>query len=104
IVAGRPLLQRKLTVGAADDCCEREADAMAAEVMRAPLAAPVTGRAGAVQRKCGACAQEEANKKVRRRSADSSHGGGALAPPIVHPVVRKTREPHACSNSAFFRQ
>jgi hypothetical protein len=102
IVAGRPLLQRKLTVGAADDCCEREADAMAAEVMRAPLAAPVTRRAGAVQRKCGACAQEEENKKVRRRSADSSHGGGALAPPIVHQVLRTPGDPLASSTRAFF--
>jgi hypothetical protein len=54
-----PALQAKLVVGGADDAYEREADAVARQVMRAP----------AVQRKCARCQAEEeqaARRQVRR--------------------------------------
>ena len=129
ILATRPALQRKLTVGAESDSCEREADAIAAQVMRAPSPMPVAARGGGLQRKCAACAQEEENEKVQRRvggsagalrrkcaacaSEDESEtlqreaGGsgtraGSLAPPIVHQVLRAPGAPLGEATRAFF--
>lgn len=64
-------IQAKLTVGAPDDPFEREADRVAATVMRMPE--PV------VQRKCAACAAggapcptcDEEEKRVRRKAANA---------------------------------
>ena len=129
ILAARPALQRKLTVGAASDSCEREADAIAAHVMRAPAAMPVSSRGGGLQRKCAACAREEENEKVQRRIGGStgtlqrkceacareeeservwrqamSSGSlaGGLAPPIVHQVLRTPGAPLSETTRAFF--
>lgn len=49
-------IQTKLTVGAADDPYEREADAIADQVMRVPLA-------GTLQRQCAHCEEEQVQKQ-----------------------------------------
>jgi len=71
VTAGAPSIQRKPSIGAADDAFEREADAVADRVMRmaepsSPGTAPV-----AIQRKCAACEDEE-KKKIQPKRADSA--------------------------------
>jgi hypothetical protein len=129
ILAARPALQRKLTVGAAGDSCEREADAIAAQVIRAPAAMPVAARgfglqrkcaacareeetekvqrriggsAGALQRKCEACAREDESETMQRRASSSGSLAGGLAPPIVHQVLRTPGAPLGDATRAFF--
>jgi hypothetical protein len=60
--------QAKLRLGAPDDACEREADAVAARVMNARAPSPVAADASGprVQRMCAECEEEE---KVRRKTA-----------------------------------
>lgn len=57
-VAHSIFVQRKISVGAADDPLEHEADAMADKVMRMP-------EPGLVQRKCAHCEEEET--KIQRK-------------------------------------
>src|SRR5690554_7559785 len=57
-------VQPKLTVGSPDDPYEREADAMADQVMRMP-------EPGFVQRKCAQCVEEE----VQRQPEDQDQAG-----------------------------
>src|SRR5580692_3827485 len=80
-------LQAKLTVGAVNDPLEREADRVAAHVMRMPSAAPsLTSAPAQVRKKCSACEseqKEEEEKKIRRQPAISAMtgGDGFAAPP-----------------------
>jgi hypothetical protein len=60
------LLQAKLKVGPVDDPFEREADAVANRMMRAPEAV--------IRRKCVACAQEEHDQVIRLKAAGSDCG------------------------------
>ncbi len=79
-------LQRKLAVGAADDPLEREADDMAARVMRMPDTA-------FIQRKCAHCEEEEkAQRKpltpfIQKRSDDT----GGTADSDVSERINATR-------------
>jgi hypothetical protein len=71
-------LQRKPAVGPADDAFEREADEVAERVMRAAGAGPVSSAPGAIQRKCGECAEEESEDEqvsIQRKPAPSASGG-----------------------------
>ncbi len=84
----KPTIQKKLTVGSANDSYEVEADHMADRVMRMPEPTPhYTTQTGAlIQRKCSACEQEE---KVQmkplsdsitpliQRSSNGENGGHA---------------------------
>ncbi|HEX3079641.1 MAG TPA: hypothetical protein VHQ04_04225, partial [Puia sp.] len=59
--------QPKLTIGSPDDVYEKEADAMADQVMRMQMPEPITFSTGknAVQRKCAHCEEEE--KQLQRK-------------------------------------
>jgi hypothetical protein len=96
-------IQTKLTVGAANDPAEHEADRVADEVMRmpdngavSPLLLP-TAAPPAIRRKCDACAEEDT---VRRR-ADGQDGGGP-APASVREVLRSSGRPLDAASRAFF--
>jgi len=61
-----PVIQTKLTIGAANDKYEREADAMANRIMHMPQtfsSQPLSNGANGIQRKCSECEKEE-NQKV----------------------------------------
>mgnify|MGYP000851053013 FL=1 len=80
-------VQPKLTVGAAHDPHEQQADAMAERVMR--MAAPAKespffrpANTAAVQRKCAHCEEEE---KIQRKEAVGS--SAQAAPAVVHEVL-----------------
>jgi hypothetical protein len=94
------VLQPKLEIGAVDDPLEREADAAADRVMRAPDAAPaLSASAPRLSRKCAAC--EEEDKQMQRKPATAARSVGA-APPIVHQVLRSPGRPLDAATRAFF--
>ncbi len=76
---------QRLTIGAADDPYEREADRVAERVMRMPVAA--------VQRKCASCEEEETRLHRRphspsvARTAASDSSSGDPVPAIVHQAI-----------------
>lgn len=91
-------VQRKATVGAADDALEREADTVADKVltMSAPLSVRSTGPS--VQRKCARC-DEEHEAVVRRKPAPAGRETALDADAAVRatkgpgePLPRATRE------------
>ncbi len=87
--APRLTLQAKLEVGGVADPLEREADSVAAQVMRTgvPEDAPVEGSAAvAVQRQCATCDDETT---VRRKAS------GAAANPAPSIVGQALQAPHA---------
>ena len=63
------VIQTKLRVGAVNDPLEREADRVADAVISGAASSPMGNAPAAPQRKCAACATEEA-ETVRRRSAE----------------------------------
>lgn len=66
-VADEPVVQARLTMGAPGDPYEREADAMADQVVQRRFAAPAsTGSAPEVQAKCSACSDDD--KQVQRQA------------------------------------
>lgn len=68
-----PRLQRKAVLGAADDAFEREADAVADQVMRHADAAAIRTTAPAViQRTCAACDDEEKTVRAKRTVHDTA--------------------------------
>jgi Domain of unknown function (DUF4157) len=89
-------LQPKLAVGRADDPLEREADAVAEQVMRMPTPAQLS-------RKCAECEaeEEEKAKKIQTKPAGSA-GPAAEAPAIVHEVLRSPGQPLDAATRAFF--
>ena len=89
-----PGLQAKLRVGAVDDPLEREAEAVAARVMRAapPAAEPCAGG--------GSCGCSECRQKAARAAA---HGGRETdAPPAVEEALRSPGAPLDAATRAFF--
>ena len=113
-------IQAKLEIGAVDDPLEREADNIAAEIMRTPereasdtpIVSPATS---GVQRKCSCggtcddCKAEHADKEhghVQRTAAAASHSvhtpSASSAPPIVHEVLRSPGQPLDSATRAFF--
>jgi hypothetical protein len=102
LTASAPALQAKLTVGAANDPLEREADAAADQVMG--MARPdiaVTGDAPGLRRKCAAC-EDEADTAVRPKSTSSSSAGGGEAPAIVGEVLGGSGQALDTASRAFF--
>ena len=63
----KPTIQKKLSVGSANDTYEAEADAMANKVMRMqePQQQNVSHTGALVQRKCAHCEQEEKLQKKK---------------------------------------
>ncbi|HEY6445757.1 MAG TPA: DUF4157 domain-containing protein [Acidobacteriaceae bacterium] len=119
------LIQAKLEVGAADDPLEREADRVAAQVLRVPD----TGAGGTpavasdgppgVQRKCscgGTCAQcrtehgDGEHGTAQRKAAApqissmgaSTAGSRKTAPPIVQEALNSPGQPLNAATRAFF--
>jgi hypothetical protein len=92
-------LQPKLAVGAVDDPLEREADAVADQVMRMEAPAPVL-QASPLQlsRKCEAC-EEEDQEKLQKKSAGAA--APQTVPPIVHEVLRSPGQPLDGETRAF---
>jgi hypothetical protein len=88
-----PHLQAKLQVGAVDDPLEREADAVADQVMRAPVQ---------VSRKCAECDDEK--KPVQRKAAGAPMPGGGAAPPIVSQALSAAGRPLDAPLGAYISQ
>lgn len=59
-------IQRKPSLGAADDVFEREADATAERIMRMADPAAITPAAPVVQRKCAQCKEDDAKIRAKR--------------------------------------
>jgi Domain of unknown function (DUF4157) len=94
-------LQPKLTIGAVDDPLEREADAVADQVMRMPdPALSVSPSPPKVSRKCAAC-EEEAKNTVQTKREDAGSGAGET-PEVVNEVLRSPGEPLNRSTRQFF--
>lgn len=94
----------RLTVGAANDPLEHEADAAADRVMRMPLGAPaaLSTDGAQVRRKCAAC-EEEDDKATLQRKADAGAGAGAsAAPPIVNEALSEAGQPLDAKARAFY--
>jgi hypothetical protein len=95
--ARRLPLQAKLAVGAIDDPWEREADRVAAQVMRLP--APPSPAPPQISRKCAACEEED---RVQRRSTTGAPPALSDAPPLVHDVLRTPGRPLDTATRAYF--
>jgi hypothetical protein len=102
-------LQRKLAIGAVDDPLEREADRVAAQVMRMPdPAAATAGYSAPVLRRkcacegsgepCAACGAEQEDV-LRRKSASPT--APTQAPAIVHEVLRSSGKPLDAATRAY---
>ena len=83
-IAGTPFFQAKLTVNQPGEAHEREADAVAEQVVRmktgdAPVLQrmPLSPLPGGLQRKCAGCEKEE---KLQRKDTGGDSSGGKTAP------------------------
>lgn len=83
-------VQPKLVVGQVNDPLEREADSVAAQVMRTPVVgfSPVPAPAG----KCEKC-EEETKETLRRRRDPAYQAATHEAPPVVASVLRSPGQP-----------
>ncbi len=102
-----PVLQTKLTVSAPGDQSEQEADRVAEQVMRMPLreSEPVgqhTAPPATLQRKCGACAEEEEEGKLLRKESGAGPTTNAPAPAAVGDVLRSSGRPLDAETRAYF--
>ena len=83
-----------LKINEPGDRFEREADAVAARVMRMPQAAPsaslAPGANHGLRLKCPQCEEKQQRHTLQRSGAAADHG---IAPPIVHEVLRSTGQP-----------
>lgn len=91
-----PIIQFRLAIGAVNDPLEREADAVADQVMRMPLSsASFSGASSqspiAVQRKCAQCAQEEDEAKVQRKVDGNRGEGEGFATATLSRQIQSTR-------------
>ncbi len=85
-------VQPKLLVGTPGDAYEREADAVAARVMRAPD--DRAQRACACAGACGGCGGDHAAEpRIQTMRADPGEATAAAAPPAVDHVLRQSGEP-----------
>lgn len=97
----KPTIQKKLTVGSANDTYEAEADTMATKVMRMqePQQQNMSHTGALVQRKCAACEQEEKLRMkplaenisplIQRRSTENS--SESQAPNHVESQINSSR-------------
>jgi hypothetical protein len=78
-----PPVQRKATVSSPGDPYEREADEIAARVVRAtgaaPAAAPAAATGASIQRKCAGCEDEERGK-IQTKAVSPTSAGAASSP------------------------
>jgi Domain of unknown function (DUF4157) len=94
-------IQPKLAIGPVDDPLEREADSVAERVMRMPDAGfSVTAALPQISRKCGACEEEEKAQKLQTKPV-TPHQAPAVAPGIVHEVLRSPGQPLNSVTRAF---
>jgi hypothetical protein len=93
-------LQARLTVGAVDDPLEREADAVADQVMRMPAHAIVPSATPRVSRKCASCESEE-KRKLRAKREGTRLTGGEV-PESVNEVLRSSGEALDSTARQFF--
>jgi len=92
-------LQAKLVVGAVDDPLEREADAVASQVMRMPDRDVVVSSAPPqISRKCGACENEE---KLQAKGA-ATEMDGQEAPALVSDALQTPGQPLDAGLRSFF--
>lgn len=93
-------VQPKLRIGAPDDEYEKEADAVAAQVMRMPNPPAQKFRASILQRTCRTCRE---NVDLRREASTSSTLSldPSAAPSIVEEVVRSPGKPLDAATRAF---
>src|SRR5260370_11255153 len=84
-----------LQIGAVDAPLEREADRVAEHVIRkpSPSASSASGPRNVLQRKCGACKDEEHEKLARKESRAGAELDGTQAPPIVQDALRLPVQP-----------
>ena len=80
--SGNQTLHRKLRIGSPDSPLERQADAVADQVMRMPEPT--------VQRKCARCQEDE---KTLHRKEIGALNSPSVAPPIVHNVLAASGRP-----------
>jgi LysM repeat protein len=89
-------IQNKLTIGAAGDAFEQEADRVAERVMRMPEP-PARSQA-----QTGLSEHPVAPaKQVQTKSSHTGNSGGIAAPPIVHDVLRSPGQPLDAATRAF---
>jgi|GEM_PF-2808469 len=95
-----PFFQPKLNVNTPGDAHEREADAVADQVMRMPAFVPSAGKQGAapivqrmpltpvsgIMRKCAGCEEKE-KEGVQRKETGGSDASGKAAPSVVSDVL-----------------
>jgi len=77
-------LQPKLSINPPDDIYEREADAMAEKVMKAPVDQPLAGKPAGIQKKCAACEEQE---KIQRK------GVGVISTSMPPDIVARKSPP-----------
>jgi hypothetical protein len=96
----KPFIQPKLTIGQVNDPYEREADAIAEQVMRMPANESIRPKPAPliIQKKCAACEEEEKKMLQRKcghceeeeklqRKEESANAPGNEAPSTVHNVI-----------------
>jgi len=94
-------IQPKLTVNAAGDIYEQEADRVAEQVMRMPE--PQRQRNCACGGGCPGCQNEQAaHKHLQTERVQADNTGEMVAPPVVHEVLRSSGQPLAPTTRAFF--
>ncbi len=102
VVGNQALLRRlqpKLTIGAADDPLEREADAVASNVMRMPDPTSVSRVAPPrISRACAACGADE---EIQPKS-DGGDMAGEAAPGSVDETLRSPGAPLDAATRGFF--
>jgi len=91
--------QPKLTINQPNDVYEQEADAVAQQVMRMPVANDsfFQPRSTFIQRKCTACEEEP---KVRMK-VETTAAGGIIAPSSVSNVINSTGQPLNAETKSF---
>jgi outer membrane protein OmpA-like peptidoglycan-associated protein len=95
--APAPPIRRKSIVGAAGDACEREADAVADQVMRAALPGPVRPAAPAIRRSCAACGDGERGERGEHGAAPAAAAADSALRAAAHGGA-----PMAAAQRAFF--
>ena len=96
----QPFFQPKLTIGPVDDIYEREADAVADQVMRMSDNQVVQTKFSpiGIQRKCPACVEEE---KAQRKETPGNSSAANEAPSIVNNVIGSGGKPLAEDTRSF---
>lgn len=102
---GQGTIQTKLTVNQPGDKYEREADAVADQVMRMSKTNAISTTTPSLQRKCSACEEEDMvqRKPIMRKSA----GGGTVASPAIASQLGRSKgsgSPLSASTNQFMSQ